>query len=478
MTVPPAVPPTAPERLRTRLVPVHLPGRLTAVAHLVLHVGAEDGPPVPEDTARVWSMLLRRGGAWCGEVTVEDALEDVGTTLTVDADRHTVRCVLRSTPDLLADALALLARTVEAFDPTDDEVGAFVSRWRRARAAAGRARGAPPVSLLDLALFPHHGVRPPRNDTAETTALATGAAPSGSGTIDARTIRALHRRVRSAPRDLVVAADLTRVDLRTLARSAPAPDARRTAPVPAAGPARTPEPFGPPKALTVRRRAAGSPCVVMIGVRAPDGTGDLAGLELARLLLTATPSSRLTRTLRETTGLAYAVHGDLVHRGPSSALRLRFEVPAAQAPRAAAEALDVVLGLTARAPSEEDLREAVRARRQDGTESGSPAAAAAARAAGTAARPRAGGVPFAGHRVLELAPDALLRAASDLIKPERVAVVVDGALDGAEAVVAAVTDAARARPGTSALAAYARLAAACAADVSQVTWGCVTPAGP
>ncbi|MEU9091596.1 insulinase family protein [Streptomyces sp. NPDC048428] len=462
----PVTPPAAPARLRTQLVPVHLPGRLTAVAHLVLHIGKTGGPPVPEASARVWAMLLRRGGGWYGGTSVEDGLEDLGTTLTVDVDRHAIRCVLRSTPELLADALALLARTVEAFAPTADEIDAFVSRWHRARTAVRRTHGDPSGSLLNAALFP------PGEDprTRDSTAQATDTPE----TIDAETVRALHRRVQNAPRDLVIAADLARVDLRALVRSAPAPArAPHSAPAPSDRPAYTPEPIGPPKALTVRRGAAGSPCVVMIGIRAPDGTGDLACLELARLLLTATPSSRLTRTLRESSGLAYAVHGDIVHEGPLSALRFRFEVPAEQAPQAAIEALDVVFGLATRAPCEEDLREAVQAHRWDGAGWGSPAAAASAgasRATPAAERP-AGGGPLAGRRFTEVTPDDFLRAATELIEPERVAVVIDGAAGGADAVVAAVADAAWNRPGTSALAAYSRLVTASSAVRDDLNHG-------
>ncbi|MER5280028.1 insulinase family protein [Streptomyces sp. NPDC002809] len=445
--------PAAPTRLRTQLVPIHLQGRLTAVAHLVLHIGTTDGPPVPEATARIWAMLLRRGGGRDGGTSIEDGLEDLGTTLTVDADRHAIRCVLRSTPDLLADALALLARTVEAFAPTADEIDMFVSRWHRARTAVRRTHGDPSASLLNAALFPPGEDRRTRDSTAQATT-----APE---TIDAETVRTFHRRVQNAPRDLVIAADLARVDLRALARSAPAPvHAPHSTPAPSDRPAYTSKPIGPPKALTVRRGAAGSPCVVMIGIRAPEDKGDLGCLELARLLLTATPSSRLTRTLRESSGLAYAVHGDIVHEGPLSALRFRFEAPAEQAPQAAVEALEVVFGLATRAPREEDLREAVQAHLWDRAEWGSPAAAAAAGASRATSAPerRSGAGPFAG-----ITPDDFLQAVTELIEPERVAVVVDGAADGAEAVAAAMADAARDRPGTSALAAYSRLVSASAA---------------
>ncbi|MFE5792794.1 insulinase family protein [Streptomyces sp. NPDC056503] len=453
---PPARPaelPPAPVRLRTRLLPVHLPGRLTAVAHLVLHLRTTDDPPVPEAVARLWALLLRRGGGWCGGVSVEDGLEDLGTILTVDVDRHAVGIVLRSTPELLADALALLTRTVEAFAPTADEVDALVGRRLRARTAVRRTHGDPPGALLDAALFPRDGDHRTRDGATEATDAS-----------EAETVLSFHRRVRNAPRDLVVAADLSRVDLRSVVRSAPAPlRAARPASAAPGGRARPPEEVGPPEALTVRRGSAGSPCVVMIGVRAPDGAVDLAWLGLAGLLLTATPASLLTRTLRASSGLAYAVHADLVHEGPRSALRLRFEVPAEHAPRAAVEALDVVLGLAARAPGEEDLRDAVRAHRWDGAGWGSPAAVAAARAARatpTGERP-SGGDPFAGRRSAEPTPDDFRRAAARLMGPERTAVVVDGATVDADAVVAALADAARHRPATDALAAYARRAAAC-----------------
>ncbi|WP_095757813.1 insulinase family protein [Streptomyces xinghaiensis] len=444
---------------RTRLVPVHLPGRLTASASLLLRHGAGADPPGREGTGSTWAVLLRRDGG-AGErgarECFETGLEELGTTLTLSLGWQAVRLTLDSTPDCLADALALLARVLGAFRPTPQEVRALARHRGRALAAARRAPGGSAGPLLDAALFP--GSRYGRGMAGDAGSAAR---------VDADAVHAFHRGVLSAPRDLVVAADLARVDLRALVRACPSPAPETAAERLHRG---SSEPGRPSPAdnfaarvrpLTLRRRTGGGGCVVMLGVRATARDDAPLILEIARRLLVATASSRLSRALRDASALAYSVHGELWQDGGVCSLRLRFEVAQALVAPAAVTALGELFGLAAGEVDADDLRSTVEAYRRDSAATtGSPAAVAAAGAVSPA-------VP-AEHPPEGLTPDRFRARAAELLAPERVAVVVDGALHGPEEIRRAVTAAARRDPPgrADALLAYARRVAASGTESS------------
>lgn len=420
-------------RPRTGLIPVHLPGRLSASAALLLHHGAMADPVDREGTADTWAVLFRRDGTPREQETgegLEVALEELGTTLTLEVGWRTIRIRLDSTPEHLTGAFALLSRALDVFRPEAREVRALALRRGQALAAARQAPGGSAGPLLDAALFPEsrYGCR------TDGSALTR---------VDAEAVGGFHQGVLRAPRDLVVAADLARVDLRTLVRSGSSP-----APGPHPAVAEEPETAaGRVRPLTLRRGTGAGTCVVMIGVRAAVNGDAPLFLEIARRLLAGTASSRLSRALRDFSALAYAVHSEVRQDGAVCALRFRFSVASSQAPSAVATALGELFGLRARQLDADDLRGAVETYPRDGT--GSPAAVAATH----------------GTHVARPAVDpttAQFRAAvGELVRPEGVAVVVDGALHEAAVVRQAVVAAAEQNPsiGTE-LRAYARRVAA------------------
>ncbi|MET8578908.1 insulinase family protein [Streptomyces sp. NPDC005012] len=456
-----------------RLVPVHLPGRLSAAACLVLHHGTAGNPLGQEDTARAWTTLLRRGSGDAAEQNLEAGLERLGTTFAADAGAVSTRLVLSSTPDDLEDALALLSRTLTSFTPRTEDVLPFLHRWNRALAAARAAPGGSAGVLLRRALFP--GDRTPHPEPRE------GAPEEG---VDVDAVLAFHRTVLGAPRDLVVAADLNRVDLDALARRLvpPPPDgsartspwsARGSGPVAAAGTA------VPVRPLTLRPSTGRSgACVIMVGLRAESRGDATQHLAVARELLAGSASSRLARTLRDAHGLAYAVHGDVQDDGAACVLRLRFEVAPSRAPEAVALALHELFRLAGQEVEDEELAEAWRGCRREDATSGSPAAVAVVAAARSAppptptgpapagpapAGPAPAGPAPAGPGQAGVTPAAYRRAMGRLVRADRVAAVVDGALDGPDRVAEAVLEVAPGVAGADSLTAYARRVTAHAA---------------
>ncbi|WP_151775380.1 M16 family metallopeptidase [Streptomyces abyssomicinicus] len=435
-----------------RTVPVHLPGRLSAAACVVLHHGTAGDPQGQEDTARAWVTLLRRGSGHAADQNLEAGLERIGTTFAADAGAASTRLVLSSTPEHLADALALLSRTLTSFTPRSEEILPFLHRWNRALAAARAAPGGSAGVLLRRALFP--GDRSSQREPRE------GAPEAG---VDADAVLAFHRTVLGASRDLVVAADLTRVDLEALVRrlAPPSPDGpARTSPRSASasgsrsGAVEAARGAVPVRPLTLRPSTGRSAaCVIMIGLRGESGGDAAPQLAVARELLAGSASSRLARTLRDAHGLAYAVHCDVQDDGAACALRLRFEVAPSRAPEAVALALDELFRLAEQEVEEEEFAEAWRVCRREDAMSGSPAAVAAARPV-PAPGPAAPGQAAPGQA--GVTPAAYRRAMGRLVRPDRVAVVVDGALDGADRVAQAVLEAAPGRACADSLTAYAR----------------------
>lgn len=392
-----------------RVVPVHLPGRLTASASLVLARGAAWDPPGREGAARTWALLLRRGGGHADPDAFETALEELGSSLTVQVTWQSVRLTLDSTPDRLADALALTTKTLRRLNPDKDSASALAARRRTALASLRRGSTGPSGPFPESALFPESRYGHGLDGDAESAAR-----------IDGAVLRAFHDAALSAPRTLVIAGDLGKTDVEHIVASVLLPDVPDGAPA-AVLPGRDAALRHPPRPLTVVERPGRGSCTVTVGVRASAQGGVPLLLEAARRLLAANPSARLTRALRGPAAMTYALHSTTWHDERVCCLKLRFDVAARQAPAAVRTVLDELFDFADREPAESELREVLEACRHGAAASGDPAAVAA-----TLPLPwteESGPDGMAG-----LTPELFVRSVAQLAVPERTAVVVEGQL--------------------------------------------------
>ncbi|MFB9239295.1 M16 family metallopeptidase [Plantactinospora siamensis] len=279
------------------VVAADLPGHNLAVAVLLLDAGALREPVGREGVARVLAKAIEEGTTARDAGAYALALEGLGTGLSVDLDWDSFRAGVQVPVERLADAVELLAEAVRTprLDPAD------VERVRDDEATAVRMRWANPGPRADAALRAdlfgaqlRHG-RPMDGDPRSVAAV----------TVD--DVTGFHADWFARPGTLIVAGDLSRLDLDALGRTA------------FGGAGGAPTGAEPPLSAPIRERRRivlvdrpGSvQSTLRLGHPAPDRAHpDHVPMTLAGTVLGGAFTSRLNHLIREVRGYTYGIRAD------------------------------------------------------------------------------------------------------------------------------------------------------------------------
>ena len=278
------------------VVAAHLPGQLLASAMLLLDAGGARESAGREGTATVLAKSLEEGTRKRDSAAYALALEGLGAELSPSVDWDTFRVSVAAPVPLLLDAVRLAAEAVRTprLDPADvtrvrdDEVTALRMDWAQPGPRADAALRADLFGAADRYGRPLHG------DPASVAAVSVD------------DVLAFHQQWMLRPGVLLVAGDLTTLDLAALGEAAF--EGTGGDPLTPAGPLGVP--------LRDRRRTIlvdrpGSvQSTLRIGHRSPErATPDYVPMTLAATVLGGAFTSRLNHLIREVKGYTYGIRG-------------------------------------------------------------------------------------------------------------------------------------------------------------------------
>ncbi|MFC0532251.1 M16 family metallopeptidase [Phytohabitans kaempferiae] len=279
------------------VVAAHLPGQALAVAILLLDAGAGRESSGREGLATVVAKALEEGTTKRDSAAYALALESLGAELFTSVDWDAFRVGVQAPVDRLPDAVALLAEAARTprLDPAD------VARVRDDEATALRMDWADPGPRAEAALRAdlfgrdlRHG-RPLHGD------------PDSVAAVTADDVVDYHRTWFGQPGTLLVAGDLTSVDLDALGAVA---FAGAGAPVPGPG---GPLPFEPRtgRRVVLVDRPGSVQSTLRLGHVAPHRAHpDYVSMTLAATVLGGAFTSRLNHLIREVRGYTYGIRGE------------------------------------------------------------------------------------------------------------------------------------------------------------------------
>jgi zinc protease len=278
------------------VVAAHLPGQLLASAMLLLDAGAAREPDGREGTATVLAKSLEEGTRVRDSAAYALALEGLGAELSPSVDWDAFRVNVSAPVPLLRDAVRLAAEAARTpkLDPADvarvrdDEVTALRMDWAQPGPRADAALRADLFGAADRYGRPLHG------DPASVAAV----------TVD--DVLAFHREWLLRPGVLLVAGDLSTLDLAELAEAAFA----GTAGEPLAAQAPLGVPVRDRRRTILVDRPGSVQSTLRIGHRAPErATPDYVPMTLAATVLGGAFTSRLNHLIREVKGYTYGIRG-------------------------------------------------------------------------------------------------------------------------------------------------------------------------
>ncbi|MDQ7907813.1 insulinase family protein [Phytohabitans sp. ZYX-F-186] len=282
---------------RDGVVAAHLPGQALAVAILLLDAGAGREPAGREGIAAVLAKALEEGTAKRDSAAYALALESLGAELFTNVDWDSFRIGVQAPVDRLPAAVALLAEAARTprLDPAD------VARVRDDEAAALRMDWADPGPRAEAALRAdifgrdrRHG-RPLHGDPDSV---------AGVGVDD---VVEYHRTWLGQPGTLLVAGDLTSVDLGALGAAA---FAGAGEPVAGAGGPLPIEPRTDRRVVLVDRPGSVQ-STLRLGHAAPHRAHpDYVLMTLAATVLGGAFTSRLNHLIREVRGYTYGIRAE------------------------------------------------------------------------------------------------------------------------------------------------------------------------
>jgi predicted Zn-dependent peptidase len=283
------------------VVAAHLPGQPLAVAALLLDAGAGREPAGREGVASVLGDALEEGTVARDPAAYALALEGLGAHLSIVLDWDAFRPGVVAPADRLPAAVELLAEAVRTprLDPAD------VTRVRDDAVTALRMSWAEPGPRADAALRADLFGGLPGDDRRYGHPLYGDPDSVAAVTVD--DVTAYHGSWLTRSGTLLVAGDLDRLDLDTLAATA------------FAGTGAPPEPPAEPIAAPIREqrriilvdRPGSVQSVLRLGHAAPHRAHpDYVPIRLAGTVLGGAFTSRLNHLIREVRGYTYGMRAE------------------------------------------------------------------------------------------------------------------------------------------------------------------------
>ncbi|MGK5678832.1 M16 family metallopeptidase [Actinoplanes sp. URMC 104] len=278
------------------VIAAHLPGQVLASAMLLLDAGAARETSGREGTATVLAKSLEEGTAQRDSAAYALALESLGAELSPSIDWDTFRVGVSAPVPQLLDAVRLAAEAVRTprLDPAD------VNRVRDDEVTALRMDWAQPGPRADAAL------RADLFGAAERFGRPLHGDPASVAAVTVDDVVAFHQGWLRRPGVLLVAGDLSTLDLSALGEAA------------FAGTAGDPLEAEPPLGVPVRDarrillvdRPGSVQSTLRIGHRSPErATPDYVAMTLAATILGGAFTSRLNHLIREVKGYTYGIRG-------------------------------------------------------------------------------------------------------------------------------------------------------------------------
>ena len=279
------------------VVAAHLPGQHLATAALLLDAGGARETEGREGTASVLAKCLEEGTTTRDSAAFALALEGLGAELSTSVDWDAFRVGVSVPVALLPRAVALLAEAARTprLDPAD------VARVRDDEVTALRMDWAQPGPRADAAL------RMDLFGAAERFGRPLHGDPTSVAAVTVDDVVAFHESWLRRPGVLLVAGDLTRLDLAELGAAAFAGAAGQS-PAPA-GPLGVPIAAGRRVLLVDRPGSVQS--TLRLGHRAPERANpDYVAMTLVATVLGGAFTSRLNHLIREVKGYTYGIRAD------------------------------------------------------------------------------------------------------------------------------------------------------------------------
>lgn len=278
------------------VIAAHLPGQLLASAMLLLDAGAAHEADGREGTATVLAKSLEEGTRERGSAAYALALEGLGADLSPSVDWDAFRVGVSAPVPLLLDAVRLAAEAARTprLDPADvarvrdDEVTALRMDWAQPGPRADAALRADLFGATDRYGRPLHG------DPASVAAVTED------------DVLAFHKTWMLRPGVLLVAGDLSTLDLTALGEAAFAGTTGE--PLPAQAPLGVP--VRDRRRIILVDRPGSVQSTLRIGHRSPErATPDYVPMTLAATVLGGAFTSRLNHLIREVKGYTYGIRG-------------------------------------------------------------------------------------------------------------------------------------------------------------------------
>ncbi|MGC0423449.1 M16 family metallopeptidase [Embleya sp. AB8] len=281
------------------VIGAHLPGRSLAWAKLLMESGALHEPAGLDGLARITCSLLDEGSLDRDADTFGLAVEALGAQWRLACGWETQEVGVDLPADRLAAGLDLVAEAVRRPAFTEADVERFLADHVRSLKTSWAQPGTRAQLAFRRALF---------GDTRLGGLL--GGTPDTGAALDAAAIRSFHASRMTAPGTLAVVGDLDTVDLAALGRIAFADAdgvAVRADIVPYTGAPAT------KRAIVVNRPGAVQSVLRIGHAAAPRTTPDLIAIELFADVLGGSFGSRLNHLLREVKGYTYGAHANFGH---------------------------------------------------------------------------------------------------------------------------------------------------------------------
>jgi zinc protease len=304
-----------------QVVAAHMPGQLLATATLLLDAGAAREPIGREGTAGVLAKSLEEGTTARDSAAYALALEGLGAELSTSVYWDSFRTGVSVPVGLLPQAVQLMAEATRTprLDPAD------VARVRDDEATALRMDWAQPGPRADAAL------RADLFGAGERYGRPLNGDPESMAAVTVEDVVSFHEAWLRRPGVLLVAGDLTRLDLEELAAAA---FAGTSGAAPAAeGPLAVP--VAAARRVLLVDRPGSVQSTLRLGHRAPERAHpDYVPITLAATVLGGAFTSRLNHLIREVKGYTYGIRADFAMSrrfgrfGVSSSVQTAVTAPA------------------------------------------------------------------------------------------------------------------------------------------------------
>lgn len=284
-----------------QVVAAHLPGQPLAVAMLLLGASASHEPAGREGLASVLARALEEGTQARDAAAFALALERLGAELFAAVDWDSFRVGVEAPVERLPAAVELLAEAArsprldraDVLRVRDDEVTSLRMWWAAPGPRAEAALRADLFGADQRYGRPVHG------------------GPASVAAVTAEEVAAYHQAWLTQPGTLLLAGDLDRLDLATLAATAFAGTSAR----PAAADPPVEAPAHQARRILLVDRPGSVQSTLRLGHAAPPRSHpDYVAMSLAGTVLGgASTTSRLNHLIREVRGYTYGIRADFAH---------------------------------------------------------------------------------------------------------------------------------------------------------------------